>query len=318
MRQKTNDTRDHYRVNKKLQRKAVDRAISSYSQHAHVFDEIANRLLERLDLLKAPPARVLDLGTGNGRHLEVLRRRYPKATIIGADINQSVLRSARRSLPGWQRLLAKRPRLVCMDAGEQWPFADESFDLVVSNMMLPWINETDKLASELARVLATGGAFFISSAGPDTLKELRSAWESIDACAHVNAFLDMHDLGDMFVRAGLADPVMDSERIEVRYKDTLTLLTELELTGCTCVLCGRRQGLMGRQVRQLLVAHYPDSQSFIVDESDHSSTISATLELVVAHGWKMNNQHNRAAGQQREQVVHFQPKFVSKPAPGNI
>lgn len=191
-----------------------------------------------------------------------------------------------------------------MDADDHWPFADGSFDLVVSNMVLPWINETDQMTSELERVLDKGGAFFFSSAGPDTLTELRRAWASIDTYIHVNAFLDMHDLGDMFARAGFADPVMDTERIEIRYKNAIALFDELEATGCSCVLSGRRRGLMGRYVRQRLVANYPDSQSLNVDESDDSSSISATLELVVAHGWK----NTRRAKKQDEQVVHFQPR----------
>ena len=304
----SNTVPDQYRIDKRLLRRAMDRSIDSYEQHAQVYDEIANRLTERLDLLNLTPKRILDLGTGNGKHLNTLRARYPKAVVVGADISTAALLGSGRTgwRAWWRRYLQPQTALVGMDAGQPWPFANETFDLVISNMALPWVSETDQLATELARVLATGGAFFISSAGPDTLIELRQAWQRVDADVHVNAFLDMHDVGDMFARAGLADPVMDTERIEVHYKDVESLLTELEATGCTCVLRGRRRGLMTRQVRQRIAANYPRSKGPKADGSDDNS-ICASLELVVAHGWKQVNPP-MSSNDPREQVVRFHAK----------
>jgi len=307
-------TRDHYRVERRLLLKAMARTVTTYDAHAQVFDEIAKRLFERFDLLTLNPARILDLGTGNGRHLNELRRRYPRAEIVGADISHAALRAGTRHR--WrqrlQRLWQPQNSLVCMDMGTSWPFADQSFDLVISNMALPWVSETDQFATELARVLADGGAFFFSSAGPDTLAELRQAWTAVDNCIHVNAFLDMHDVGDMFARAGLADPVMDTERIDVRYKDVESLLHELQATGCGCTLRGRRRGLMSAQVSKKIAASYPRSQTLDVDRADDSSSICASLELVVAHGWKQNKpgtgvgRDNERRNQ--EHIVHFQPR----------
>lgn len=307
-------TIDQYRVERRLLLKATAKAVKTYDAHAHVFDEIANRLFERFDLLTLKPDRILDLGTGNGRHLNELRRRYPRAEIVGADISQvALLTGTRRS---WQRRLQRlwQPQhsLVCMDMGEPWPFADQSFDLVVSNMALPWVNETDQFATELARILADGGAFFLSTAGPDTLAELRHAWATIDGSLHVNAFLDMHDVGDMFARAGLADPVMDTERIDVQYKDVESLLHELKATGCCCTLRGRRRGLMAGQVSKKIAASYPQSQSLNVDLTDDSSSICASLELVVAHGWKQTKPDagigRNDERRNQEHIVRFQPR----------
>ena len=60
-----------------------------------------------------------------------------------------------------------------------------------------------------------------SSFGPDTLFELRAAWAEVDPGDHVHHFIDMHDYGDMLMAAGLADPVMDVERMTLTYGDAI-------------------------------------------------------------------------------------------------
>jgi len=259
--------------------KAGERAHSSYADHAAVADTIADRLYERLTLLKSRPERILDLGTGDGRHLEQLAKRFPRATIIGADICQAGLQSRRRARRFWQRPAS----LVCLDASKPLPFASASFDLVLSNLLLPWILPAEVFASELNRLLTPQGAFFVSSAGPDTLRELRIAWQQLDTAEHVNAFLDMHDVGDLLHRAGISDPVMDAERLQVTYSSVDKLLDELVNTGCTTVLAGRRRGLTGSDIRQRIAENYPTDCS---NKKSASAMIFATLEVVYAHGWK--------------------------------
>lgn len=237
-----------------------------------ILDAIAERLFERLDLLKETPTTVIDLGTGDGRHLSILKQRFPTAAVIGLDISPVRLHHAAKRRRFWQ----KRASLVCADAAAELPFKDASFDLLVANMLLPWVFDAEHLMSEINRLLMVGGAFFLSTAGPDTLIELRNAWAGIDDCTHVNAFMDMHDLGDLLVGAGIADPVLDTERITVSYPTLDALLKDLVGLGFINVLGGRRKGLTSATVVDRLIAHYPVNKAGGVD---------ATLELVVAHGW---------------------------------
>lgn len=260
----------------KASARAHHNGANSYSSHCQIPDAIAERLFERLTLLKTAPVRVLDLGTGNGRHLDLLRKYFPRADIFGADLCQEGLQQARKK-KFWQR----NPLLVCLDANVPLPFPDGSFDLVVSNLLLPWILPAEVFGSELNRVLSESGVFFLSSTGPDTLRELRVAWQQIDAAEHINAFLDMHDVGDLLHRAGIADPVMDTERISVTYSSVDKLLDELVHTGCSNVLQGRRKGLTGADIRSKLSASYPCDEI----TTGHNG-ITATLEVVYAHGWK--------------------------------
>lgn len=249
--------------------RAMRKRVDEYPQS--VPDLVVEGLFERLALLKSDPARVLDLGAGDTRHRALLQQRFARATVFSADLSAQLLKRGKGG-GFWRR----KPPVVCLDAN-QLPFADESFDLVVSNLMLPWIHPPDQFAAELNRVLSAQGVFFVSTAGPDTLKELRAAWSQIDSYPHVNALLDMHDLGDVLMRSGIADPVMDVERLQVNYSSVDRLLDELVALGALNVLSGRRRGLMGRDVRRRLDEHYPRNEQ---------GGVTATLEVIYAHGWK--------------------------------
>ncbi len=259
-----------YKIDQRLLRRVNARCAAIYL--AEVPDIIAERLFERLSLLKVQPRRILDIGAGNARHAKRLKTMYPKADIFSVDVSLAMLRQADRRW-FWQR----KPARVVADANVPLPFADGSFDLLFSNLMLPWVHPPDTFAAELNRLMAADGAFFISSVGPDTLAELRDAWAAIDTATHVNALLDMHDVGDVLMRAGLADPVMDAERLQLSYSNVNKLLEELIGLGAVNVLGGRRRGLTAASVRQRLAAAYP---------VDSQGGISATLEVVYAHGWK--------------------------------
>jgi malonyl-CoA O-methyltransferase len=259
-----------YGVDPRVLRRANDKCAGSYL--SEIPDLIADRLFERLALLKLQPQRILDVGAGNARHAARLKALYPKAMVVNVDISLAMLQQAERGR-FWQR----KPVRVCADASVALPFADGSFDLVFSNLMVPWVHPPDIFAGEVNRLLAADAAFFVSSVGPDTLIELREAWAAVDTATHINAMLDMHDLGDVFLRASIADPVMDAERLHLHYSSVETLLQELVGLGATNTLTGRRRGLTAAGVRQRLAAVYPLNEQ---------GGVTATLEVVYAHGWK--------------------------------
>ena len=147
----------------------------------------------------------------------------------------------------------------------------------MSNLTLQWC-DPQQVAKEVARVLRPEGLFMFTSFGPDTLKELRAAFRAIDDKPHVNRFVDMHDIGDMLVEAGFADPVMDQEIVTLTYPEIAPLLKELKGIGAHNVLNGRSTGLMGRARWLRMVAAY---ESFRKD-----GRLPATYEVVYGHAWK--------------------------------
>ena len=245
--------------------------------------EIGDRLIERLDYVRLQPARILDLGAGTGFFSAALLKRYRKADIVALDVAENMLRQV-QGRGGWFR----KPRCVCADA-ETLPFADDSFQLIFSNLMLQWSVDLEQTFMELRRVLAPGGLLMFTTFGPDTLMELRASWEKVDGFTHVNTFIDMHDVGDSLLSTRWAEPVMDSERITVTYRQLGTLMQDLKQIGAHNVTHGRPAGLTGRQRMQQLAEAY---EAFRED-----GVLPASYEVVYGHAWSpVNKQSADAVG----------------------
>ena len=111
---------------------------------------------------------------------------------------------------------------------------------------MQWIDAPAQAFAEFHRVLRVGGLLTFTTLGPDTLRELRRAFGVVDAAVHVHRFLDMHDVGDLLVASGFADPVMDMEMITLTYPDATALMRELKDLGAHNATVGRPRALMGR------------------------------------------------------------------------
>ena len=247
----------------------------AFDDHNAVLQETSDRMMSRLDLLAIEPTRVLDLGCRSGYQFDALQNRFPKAYVAGADPAP-----AARTMPNrWWRRRAVSP-IVCCDP-HRLPFADGSFDLVISNMLLPWCRNPDQVFAETARVLADNGAFMFTAAGPDTLQEYAELWRSVDSAQHVFGLADMHKTGDEMLHAGFAAPVLDRENIVVDYASVDALQDELRQIGACNVANGRRAGLMSHSVRMKL------------REAQSGDRFAVTLELVQGHGWKGGLTANR-------------------------
>ena len=256
---------------KTLARRSFERAAGSYDRAAALQHEVGRRLLERLDFMKIQPRRVLDLGCGTGQCIPELISRYGSAELVALDIALPMLGHARRR-GRWLR----KPYCVCADA-ESLPFSDASFDLVFSNLMLQWCADAEVVFRELQRVLTPGGLLLFTSFGPDTLRELHDSWARVDGYTHVNAFQDMHDVGDALVRTGFADPVMDVERLTLTYPDLWQLMRELKQIGAHNVTAGRPRGLTGKAHMQRLVQAY--------EQYRRDGVLPASYEIVNGHAW---------------------------------
>ncbi|MCC5862409.1 MAG: methyltransferase domain-containing protein [Gammaproteobacteria bacterium] len=253
--------------------RGFDRRAASYRQHAFVEPLLRERLLERLELIRIEPQRILDLGSAAGESSFALARRYRRATVIAADRSAGMLRGLLEQR-GWR--LRRRVRPLLCDAAAV-PVADGSIDLVFSSLLLHWHADPAAVFAECRRVLRPGGLLLFNTFGPDTLRELRGAWRAVDEAAHVNLFLDMHDLGDALQRAGLAAPVMDTETLTISHETPAALFRDLRATTPGNVLAGRPRGLLGRERHTRLLA--------ALERTRRDGRLPTTLEVVYGHAW---------------------------------
>ncbi len=155
---------------------AFHRGAADYDQHTPVQQRVLGGLLDLLDSAPLPPrVRILDIGCGTGRLLKLLGTRFPQVDLTGLDLAENMLRQAAERLPS----------SVCLVQGdaEQLPFADASFDLVVSSSTFQWLDPLAACFNEVRRVLCPEGRFVFSLFGDGTLAEVGLSWrQALELC----------------------------------------------------------------------------------------------------------------------------------------
>ncbi|MEO8598455.1 MAG: methyltransferase domain-containing protein [bacterium] len=257
--------------------------------------EVSLRMFERLELVKIDPQRLLDAGCGTGGDLAMLKKQYAHAEVLAVDASGAMLLEARSqleaALSSVHRLLAKYlpgkskvklgagldAFLLCSDFA-QLPLTHNAVDLVWSNLALHWHPQPDFVFREWRRVLRQDGLLMFSCFGPDTCKELRDAFATVDAAPHILPFVDMHDLGDMLVEAGFSTPVMDMEHITVTYSSVEKLMADVRALGGN-PLSTRRLGLMGK-------GDWSKITGYLEQLRQTDGKIPLTFEIIYGHAFR--------------------------------
>ncbi|MGD9521660.1 MAG: malonyl-ACP O-methyltransferase BioC [Tepidiphilus sp.] len=253
-------------------RRAFGRAAPNYAAVAALQREVEARLLEQLDYLdERQPARILDLGSGPGRASGAMKKRWPKAEVIAVDAALPMLRQVPKHTRFWRPV-----KRVCADVS-MLPFADQSVDVIFSSLCLQWLDDLPAALSEFRRVLRPGGLLLFSTFGPDTLLELREAYESIGEVPPLSPFAAIQQVGDAMMAAGFKDPVLDRDRYTLTYPDLRALMQELRAIGAGDARRERRRGLGGRGRLQRVTAAY--------EANRRDGALPSTWEVITAQAW---------------------------------
>ena len=286
-------------IDKHRMRASFNRAAQHYDEAAALQRTVGDNMLERLDDIRLAPTTILDVGAGTGYCAAALSKRYPQSEVILLDIAPAMLQHARRKRSWREKLFSRKQLSVCADA-ETLPLADNSIDMLFSNLTLQWCEDLPATFAEFLRVLKPGGMLLFSSFGPDTLKELRNSWSSVDDHAHVHQFADMHDVGDALLFGGFADPVMDVERYTLTYPDVHQLMRELKTLGAHNAAHERAQGLTGRNKLRSMINVY--------EQYRVNGVLPASYEVVFGHAWAPAQPRSISCGTIN---VELQPKLTT-------
>jgi len=248
-------------------RSTFNDAASNYDDNAFLQSEIANRLAEKLKVISIKPQTIIDLGSGTGLLSNKTSEIFPNANLICVDFAQQSLLKNSQNLK------------VCANAYEL-PFASNSVDFIVSNLMMQWCPDLKALFNECFRVLKPEGLILFTTFGPDTLKELKRSWSAVDSSAHVNDFIDMHDIGDQMLQSGFQSPIMEMENITLTYEKVLDLMHDLKSIGAQNV-GSRSKALTGKTKFKKMIEMYESYRS--------DGKLPATYEVIYGHAWKNEN-----------------------------
>jgi malonyl-CoA O-methyltransferase len=248
-------------------RNAFNSAASNYNDNAFLQNEIASRLAEKLKVISIKPQTIIDLGSGTGLLSNKTAEIFPNANLICVDFAQQSLLKNSQNLK------------VCANAYEL-PFASNSVEFIVSNLMMQWCADLKALFNECFRVLKPEGLILFTTFGPDTLKELKRSWSAVDNSTHVNNFIDMHDIGDQMLQSGFQSPIMEMENITLTYEKVLDLMHDLKSIGAQNV-GNRSKALTGKTKFKKMIEMY---ESYRTD-----GKLPATYEVIYGHAWKNEN-----------------------------
>lgn len=271
-----------------------------------LLDEVAARMLDRLQYIKQQPTAVLDAGCGLGHGIEALQKRYPEAKFTGLDNQALFLEAAKarfmpkqQSVRGFKKLLARVAALGANAAESFVPsglvdfveadlaasgLEPNRFDFIWSNLALHWHANPPAVFKEWYRLLEVNGLLMFSCFGPATLLELRQALEVAGWRTRTMAFVDMHDFGDMLMESGFIDPVMDQQMITLTYKTPQKLLADVRALGGNPSI-GRQPGLLSRAALARL-------HQALEEQRKDDGLIHLSFELINGHAWRGASLHS--------------------------
>jgi SAM-dependent methyltransferase len=235
-----------------------------------LLDRVADELGERLSAV----LRRFDIGVDLGTPTDVVRRALAASgkvgTIIAAEFGATTL---------------DRSFLRAAADEELLPFADGSLDLVTSALALQFVNDLPGTLIQIRRALKPDGLLLAALVGGDSLAELREAIAAAESeieegvSPHIAPFADVRELGALLQRAGFALPVIDNERLIVRYDSVFALMHDLRRMGATNVLHERRRKPLKRATLERMADIY--SRRF----SDADGRLRASFEIIWLSAW---------------------------------
>jgi SAM-dependent methyltransferase len=246
-----------------------------------LFAESGERMLDRLDDVRRRFPVALDLGSRDGLLGRQLQGRGGVETLIQGDLSLRLLRQA-------------SGRVLQLDE-EALAFAPESFDLVLANLSLHWINDLPGALAQVRHVLKPDGLFLAVLFGAGTLAELRTVLmeaeiaETGGASARVAPFADLRDAAGLMQRAGFALPVADVETVTVTYAGMMPLLADLRAMGEANILDARLRRPTRRAVIARAAALY--QEKFAMPDG----RIPASFRLIFLTGWAPHESQQQPA-----------------------
>lgn len=230
---------------------------SDYIKANVLANEVGKEMIMRLDWMTLKPHIILDVGCGPSDLTLALQSRYVKAFVLALDHSEAMLQYAQKRHPSLSSYL-------CADAA-QLPLKDQSVDLIFANFFLAWQKDIISVLGEWRRILRPEGLLMFNVFGPDTLLTTFSSEVLPER-------MDMHIIGDLLLKEGFSDPVLDVDYYTLTYSSKEKLLTEAYASG-------------------MLKSNIPSFQEDLAPNKE--GRWSAKYEIIYAHAFKTTHQESQ-------------------------
>lgn len=268
-----------------------DAAAAHFDKSDFVHRHAAAGLFERMSPMLVNARYIVDLGAATGNASRILARQFRKSSVLSTDLSMSMLRQAKKGRSRFSRITELRADAMHL------PLRDSSVDLIFANLLMPWIDGLPGFLTEAARILRKDGLFLFSTLGPDSLAELREAWGGVDGDEHVIPFMDMHDIGDAVMRAGLREPVLDVDYLNVSWRSSKAFFDDLTHAGARNALVHRRKTLTGKKRFQNMTEGLQQLSQPAGPDQPEGTPLQLRMELIYGHAW--GSEHSPASGEVR-------------------
>lgn len=193
-----------------------------YFLHHHLSEQLNNRL----DWVRHNPKNIVLAGADNDFSRQKLAARYPQAQFVEYDPHADRLATTatQRKTPFIHKLLGKQIPQHCQAPHDALP--ENSADMLWANLNLLWSPHVAATLENWANALQPNGMLFFTHFGADSVPEIR---QCLSLSSH--ALTEMHDLGDMLLRCGFYDPIVDTATVVLDYQDWAMLQHDLRFIG---------------------------------------------------------------------------------------
>ena len=266
-------------------RRHRDRAAAGLAAHDFLLREAGERLVDRLADIRRRFPLALDLGCHDGWLAEQIGERGGIERLVRADLSTAMARrAAGRGLPG-EALVADEERL---------PFAPQSFDLVLSNLSLHWVNDLPGCLLQVRHILKPDGLFLASMLGGESLAELREALLEAElatsggASPRVSPMAGLSDAAGPLQRAGFALPVADADLLTVTYEDAFRLMADLRGMGESNATLARERRFTRRRLLFDAASRYRERFA------GADGRLIASFQILYLTGWAPHESQQQA------------------------
>ena len=256
-----------------------DRTIINNYNCNFLFEETAKRLLDRLNDIRHDFPIIADIGCHNGEIGTLLQNRNDIKRLYQMDISYEYARRAK----------IKNNFLSIVGDEEFLPFADESLNLILSNLSMHWVNDLPGMLIQIYRALKHDGLFLGCMFGGETLKTLHEILISAEIeeenvlSPRVSPFIDIATAGQLLQRSYFSFPVVDIDNLIIDYPNAMDLMRDLSHMGESNLLVKRSKNFTKRKILTRACELYQKSYG------DKNKRIKANFQVLYLTGWVQKN-----------------------------